>query len=323
MLQSILVPLDGSTFGEQALPLAVSVARRAGAALRLLHVEPPVGSIYEEPPLLAEHPSLEARMRHRRRHSGQSYLKGLLQRFPEPRPAPATCVVTEGEVAQTIRDQAALAGADLLVITTHGRGPLGRLWLGSVADELVRSLSVPILLVRPTDAGPDFVTEPVFKHLLVPLDGTALAEQMLEPAADLGSLMGAGLTLMRVIKPVGPAGFLPDGDTLGEQTRELIERTQREENRLWDEAGNYLEAVAERLRGRSLRVRTRVAVEPHPAVALLEEARRQRTDLIALATHGRRGLSRMLLGSVADKVVRGSSLPVLVRCPSAPPVGKD
>jgi nucleotide-binding universal stress UspA family protein len=146
---------------------------------------------------------------------------------------------------------------------------------------------------------------------------------MLEPAADLGSLMGAELTLMRVVKPVGPVGFLPDGDTLGEQARELIERSQREENRLWEEAGKYLEEVAERLRGRSLRVRTRVAVEAHPAIALLEEARRGKSDLIALATHGRRGLSRMLLGSVADKVVRGSSLPVLVRCPAAPAIGKS
>jgi nucleotide-binding universal stress UspA family protein len=147
------------------------------------------------------------------------------------------------------------------------------------------------------------------------LDGSALAEQMIEPAVGLGSLMGARYTLLRVIKPVlsGPSPL--EGGSLTERVETLMKRIQTMQESLREEAENYLKQVAGRLRDRSLDVQTQVAVEQQPAVAILQEAGSSAMDLIALETHGRRGLSRLILGSVADKVVRGAPVPVLVHRP--------
>jgi nucleotide-binding universal stress UspA family protein len=210
--------------------------------------------------------------------------------------------------------QAEALGVDLVVLTTHGRGPLGRFWLGSVADALVRRLPVPALLVRPQEGAP--AAEAV-RHILVPLDGSPLAEQILEPAAALAELTGAAVTLLRVVGPVPPPGAeVPDG-LIEEAVQQLLEKTAELQERVNAGASQGLETAAARLRERGLVVQTRVAVADAPAPAILDAAREVGADLIALATHGRRGLKRLLLGSVADKVVRGGTLPVLLLRPRA------
>jgi nucleotide-binding universal stress UspA family protein len=285
MFQSLLVPLDGSPFGEQALPLAQEIARRSGAAVEVAHVHDPVAD------RLLTYYTLDPRVK----ESERAYLRS--QAGP-PAALPggsATSALLNGPVVDALREHAAAIHADLVVMTTHGRGPLSRFWLGSVADQLVRHLSIPILLVRPRDAPPDPQGEkPVLRRVLVPLDGSALAEQILEPALALVELMGAKCCLFRVVEPVGKPATL---------------------NRRQEDARAYLEQVAQPYQARSLPVHTRVAVHSHPAAAILDEAQALRIDLIALATHGRGGLKRLLLGSVADKVLRGASIPVLVRRP--------
>ena len=313
MIRSVLVPLDGSPFGEHALPLAVSVARRAGATLRLLHVQSLLDSYFSDAPLLDE--TLEASLKERQRLADLAYLHAVGKRLSALAPVSVTPLVAEGEVAATITAQAIKTAADLVVMTTHGRGPLGRFWMGSVADELVRTLPIPLLLVRPREAAPDFRKELVLKRLLVPLDGSDLAEQVLEPALALGQLMDAEYTLVRVIRPILPLGVLPEAGTFGEQTREMIDKVEAEQRRQRAEAEKYLEQVATRLREQSLQVQTRVLVEDRPVAGILDEAQAAGADLIALGTHGRRGLARLLVGSVADKVVRGSPLPVLLHRP--------
>jgi nucleotide-binding universal stress UspA family protein len=204
---------------------------------------------------------------------------------------------------------------DLVVMTTHGRGALGRIWLGSVADQLIRDMPMPMLLVRPEDAAPNLGREAVLNHLLVPLDGSPFAEQILESAVALGSLMDADYTLTRVIKPPCPGGYDFHGSSFGLEAQMLLDQIDRAQEQLRKEAEDYLHGVAERLRERSLRVHTRVEVEEHPAAAILKSATAPAIDLVALETHGRRGLSRLFLGSVADKVIRAASLPVLVHRP--------
>src|SRR6202041_168770 len=112
-------------------------------------------------------------------------------------------LVAEGEVRDVICAQAEAVGADLVVMTTHGRGPLGRFWLGSVADELVRESPVPVLLIRPTEDIVDLTQEPSLKHIMIPLDGTELSEQMLPNAISLGRFLDADFTLVRVVRPLG------------------------------------------------------------------------------------------------------------------------
>jgi nucleotide-binding universal stress UspA family protein len=302
MFRSILVPLDGSAFGEQALPLALSIARRAGAELHLLHVHQPVVVAFAEGPLLVGD-QLDQEIRQRQ----QAYLDAVLRRLAAVSPVTARPVLLEGEVVPSLRGLVASAGVDLIVMTTHGRGPLARFWLGSVADELVRHLTVPVLLVRPREGKSPAAAEPP-RHFLVPLDGSPLAERILEPAAKLAGLLGADCTLLRVVQPVyylapelgGFGGVGPDPKLLRD---------------LQAEAEAYLGAVAARLRQQGWPAQTEVRLQPHVPRAVLETAEARGCDLIALATHGRGGLGRALRGSVADKVIRGGVLPVLVYRP--------
>lgn len=300
MYRSILVPLDGSRFGEQALSLALSIARRARAQLRLVHVHQPLSvdglaTCYE-----TEGPPSRERER--------SYLEGVVQRLKSTAPVAIDADLLEGDVAGAVHAQVVGKEADLVVMSTHGRGPLSRLWMGSVADELVRRLPVPVLLLRPEEKTPELSRGRLFRRVLIPLDGLSAAEGILNPALDLGNLAEAEYTLVRVVRPVPVVGL----DLLGYATGGL---DLAQGAKLEAEARAYLEGVATRLRSRSLRVQTAVVVDNHPASAILETALTQGADLIALATRGRGGLKRLLLGSVADKVMRGASTPVLLYRP--------
>jgi nucleotide-binding universal stress UspA family protein len=307
MYRSILVPLDGSTFGEHALPLALGLARRSGASLRLLHVHTPLATVYAEG-AYAFDSSLEAELKAHQTH----YLADVVQRIGEASSVSVHPEVLEGPVAETIRTTALGTGADLVVMTTHGRGALARFWLGSVADELVRQLPMPLLLVRPGEGQPDLKADPVPRHLLLPLDGSPLAEQMIEPAAALGSLAEADFTLLRVISPVAPLDYSIEGTTFSQRAQAIVAQIERLQAEARKEAHDYLEGVAGRLRERGLKVQTKVLVDAQPATLILRYATPPGVDLIALATHGRRGLARLFLGSVADKVIRGAAVPVLV-----------
>jgi len=296
MYRSLLVPLDGFPFAEHALPLALRVARAAGAALRLVRVADTPAVYYAGAPYDGE---LESVVRARQ----QAYLDEIVQFLRKLSPVPVSSALLEGPVVGKLCAQAGDGETDLVVMATHGRGPLGRFWLGSVADELVGRLPVPVLLVRPGDGEVDLAHEPELGPVLVPLDGSTLAEEILAPAGELARLLGVNLTLLRVVKPV-PAGAVPDDPALGQEARALLNRTR--------EASAYLLRMAERLRAEGLRVATRVTVQEHPAAAILNEAEATDAGLIALTTHGRRGLVRVVMGSVADKVVRGATIPVLV-----------
>jgi nucleotide-binding universal stress UspA family protein len=144
--------------------------------------------------------------------------------------------------------------------------------------------------------------------VLIPLDGSPRAEGILKLATDLGSLAEAEYTLVRIVRPVPLVGL----DLFGYATGGL---DLAQGAKLEAEARAYLDGVAARLRSRSLRVQTTVVVHDHPAAGILDTALAQGADLIALATRGRGGLKRLLLGSVADKVMRGASTPVLLYRP--------
>jgi nucleotide-binding universal stress UspA family protein len=309
MYRSILVPLDGSSFGEQALPLAVSVARRAGAVLQLVHVHAPVIAIVEEG--LA---SVDQRLDRAAKARSQAYLDQVVKRTSG---VPVFGKVVEGPIADGLQAHAAATDAALVVMTTHGRGGLARAWLGSVADDLIRRLTVPILLVRPQETTPEPAHEAIVQHVLIPLDGSEVAEQVLEPAVALGALMDVEYTLVRVIPPLVVGSHpLHVGPAPGVEYKVVKElRTLHEEEQRT--AAKYLEEIAGRLAerqqgGRPLRVQTRIVTDDQPALAILAEAKALPDGLIAVETHGRSGMARLLLGSVADKVVRGSTLPVLV-----------
>ena len=198
-----MVPLDGSAFGEYALPLALGIAQRAGAHVELIHIcTPPLPSVFAdglvnpapvEPPL-----ELAGEQAH-------AYLDQLADRLAQHWHVPISTVVRYGPAADTLYTHALASAADLVVMTTHGYGPLSRFWLGSVADKLMRRLPVPILLARPAEASIDLLADIhtlALQHILIPLDGSALAEEILPPAVALGTLTGAHYTLLQALDPL-------------------------------------------------------------------------------------------------------------------------
>jgi nucleotide-binding universal stress UspA family protein len=308
MFQTILVPLDGSRFGEQALSLALTVARRASAKLQIVHKHTPPLPVHPDS-VLASDPTLETKSRKQE----WAYLDAVAKKLSAAGAASAAAALVDGPVLDALCEHVAETKADLVVMTTHGRGPVSRFWLGSVADGLVRRLTVPLLLVRPREPEDeiDLTKEHLLKHLLIPLDGTPYAEAILKPALALGSLMGAEYTLVRVIEPVPVVGLDVPGYAGAGVDVTLLDRLQALSR-------DYLDRVAGRLREQGARVQTQVVVNQLAAGAILGEAAASRQDAIALETHGRGGLSRLFLGSVADKVLRGATVPVLVhRSPEA------
>jgi len=292
----VLVPLDGSALAEQALPVASSLAKRAGAALRLVHVHVPfaVDPIHVEGlPVLDEH------LHSRRREHEQAYLDGVRDRLAED--VPTTVGLIDGPVASALAEEARARRARLVVLTTHGRGGLERAWLGSVADEMARVSPVPILLVRPAATRPA-----PFRRIIVTLDGSALAEAIMEHAIAIARLdSGAEVVLLQVVQPLPPV-LVPQSVLVPESVKEEISHAGEKAAR------EYLEGVAGRVKAAGVNVRIRVDFAANVAAAIMDAAQAEEADLIALCTHGRSGLLRVARGSVADKIVRASPTPVLL-----------
>ena len=179
-IHSIVVPLDGSSLAEHALPFAEALAQRANAKLKLVLIHAPNPQLEPGP----EYVKVELAMQ----KADREYLRSITGRLRVHLGRSVTSAVIRGApVAQTLSVYSREIGADLIVMTTHGRGGLRRAWLGSVADQLIRTSDVPLLVIRPGESG---TAEPVaeLREIVVPLDGSELAEAVLEPAAALARL---------------------------------------------------------------------------------------------------------------------------------------
>lgn len=309
MLRTIVVPLDGSPFAEQALPHACAIALRAKAVLRLVHVHTPSA----DPIYIEGQPVIDENLRSRHRQHEQLYVEQTQARLAALMPdliiemqaydRQLTSIVNESVGEFLAAQIAAHMDVDLLVMTTHGRSGISRLWLGSVADVLVRLSHVPILLVHPSAGEPDFSHLPIYQNILIPLDGSRWAEQILEPAQQLGDLMAAEYTLLRVLPPL-PVTYGLSSQQISATDAQAVQHAQR-----------YLDQVAQWRGQGGQHIHRRVLNRNDVAAAILEDAQHYHHDLIALATHGESGLRRLLIGSVADKVMRGATLPVLLYRP--------
>ena len=303
MLQSLLVPLDGSEFSERTLPLARGLARATGASLHLahVHVSHPPDHFLSNTQFHFEGLDMEE-YEERHRAQEEAYLNRVLERVREDGTR-VDGALLEGRVAEKIGDHAEDVGADMILITTHGHTGVSRMWLGSVADALVRSTHLPLLVIHPAQ-GEHLPAEVLsFNNILVPLDGSDLATAILGPAKDIASATDAQITLAHVISSTAIVGsrlfpLLPDDITPA--MRKAVE---------------YLDDQAEALRDEGFAVETRVVEHEIPAKAICWMAEEAGADLIAIATHGYGGVKRAFLGSVADKVLRGSPLPLLVQRP--------
>jgi len=302
-MHSLLVPLDGSEFSERAVPLALTLGRETGATLHLTHVHVP------HPPdqLLSNtqfhYEGLDmAEYEARNRQKEAAYLEGVATRLRNG--VRVKTHLLEGRVADEITAYADRVDADLIVMTTHGHTGVSRMWLGSVADTLVRHTTLPLLVIHPPphEHLPPEVHN--FAHILVPLDGSETSESILDPACDLAVATSARLTLLHIVSST---------TTLGARLFPLLPDDIASS---MEQAEEYLKGVADRLHMPHLDVDIHVEEHEAPARAIVEIAQRERADIVAMATHGYGGVRRVLLGSVADKVLRSSPLPLLVRRPA-------
>ena len=301
MTKSIIVPLDGSPLGANALPVAVSLARQVGAEIHLIHV-------HRQPVLLHGAPAYDLQFDFEMERQMGADLQQTARALRVETGLPITATLFEGSTEETLLERIAAERPWLVVMSSHGYGGLQRMWHGSVVDVLVRHAGVPVLVApdlgdaRPT---PRAVTEPAFRNILLPLDGSALAEEIVEFVTELGEPVRTTFTLLRVIVPTPM--FAPPTPTPS-----LIVVDERDIKRLARKALAHFERTAAALKQHGFRAVPEIVVHSQPAAAILRFADEHPTDLIALSTHGHGGFVRAILGSVADKVMREADVPVLL-----------
>jgi nucleotide-binding universal stress UspA family protein len=308
MNKYILVPLDGSRLAEMSLPHAVALAHATRSVIKLLRCVPPVQRITPIHAGVPSAPLLQQQLEEAQPLVSE-YLAAIADRLHADEGLAVSTVVLEGEPgALIVRYVEQHPEVHLIAMATHGRSGVSRLVFGSVAEKVLHSSPVPILLVRP-EVGDGGTLEPSsseYRKLLVPLDGSPFAEHALEQAETLAAELGTTLVLLTVESP------LPPHDTMRAATGfPGVWGTHSDGSK---HAMDYLDATARGLRhiyGPYRTVETQVSYGG-PAHKILEVALESGADMIVMSTHGRSGVQGLLLGSVALRVVRGTTLPVLL-----------
>lgn len=309
MYRCILAPVDGTAFGEAALPYAAALAHRCGATLQLAHVHEPIII-----PSGAEGVVMRGSWTDVTRDEEEEYLQALAEKLSRAYDVRVRTLLLEGDVAEALERCALDCAAGLIVMSTRAHTGISRLWHHGVAEQLARELPLPVLLIRADDeeAEADLSSRPEIRHILVPVDGTAFAEGMLEHAVALGRVFGARYTLVRVVRPESTLGAA----FLGQDGHGPTHQTAQEQTA----AQQYLSALAERMRAGGLEVATRVLISSDVAGAILQAVAAGSpagaVDLLAVEGHPHGAVSRLLAPHTTDALLRNSPVPMLVFQPA-------
>ncbi|HET9015198.1 MAG TPA: universal stress protein [Thermomicrobiaceae bacterium] len=285
-MQTILVPLDGSVMAEQALGTALVLAEALGVEVELVQV-------------LDRTPDVDGDG-----VAAERYLVAVARQLG--RRVPTRIRLIWGNPVDELLRTSGDGPGRMIVMSTRGRGGMERLILGSVTDRVVRNSTVPVVVVRHFPSG----EAPRLKHLLVPLDGSQLAEGALALAIELARACGATLGLVRVAEVYPASSYGLSGDGIPTDDELLMELSEQ----LRDDARLYLDEVVRQARERGVRVVWEARVG-RPADEIVRAAETTAADLVMMSTHGRGGFRRWAFGSVTDEVVRASPVPVLVLPP--------
>jgi nucleotide-binding universal stress UspA family protein len=264
--------------------------------VELLQVtDPDVISSFSDPPVGQYLDTVEADMK----RASRDYLESMAGSFRDS--VTVKCAAEIGNPAEVIADRAAAHSGTLIAMATHGRSGVQRWLLGSVATKVLHAATNPLLLVRATDKSETGKESPL-KTVLVPLDGSPLAELVLPHVAAVAKSMKLEVVLLRVYSVPGQwyagEGYAPDYPQLMESTRQ--------------ETKNYLEGKVQQLEAEGLDKISYVMLEGDAASEIIDMAQKTPDNLVAMCTHGRSGVGRWVLGSVTDRVVRYSGDQVLV-----------
>lgn len=302
MFRLIYVPLDGSSFAEEAIPVALMLARAAGSEVKFLLAHEPALALVPAGEAFMVPPPDEAALR----ASELEYLAGAVERFAVPGCRPVYQLV-EGVPGPALLEAIAGDHPDLVVMATHGRGAFRRLWLGSVADQVIRESQVPVLLIHPKG---DLAAQaaPPIQRILMATDLSGESKAILAPVRDLARLVEGHVTVVHVVEAIAAAnldGVLPYPVSV-------------EGGRITDRAAaarTRLEWLAADLVAEGVPATTRVEIGGSVALTLIQLMQEAQYDILALATHGRSGFKRAVLGSVADKMIRTGEKPILILRP--------
>ncbi len=288
MISKILVPLDGSSLAERALPLATEIAKgsygclvllRAVAYFTVLAADP---LLYEEMNRLGEDEAL-------------AYLRQVRNNLSDSVPTDVLCEV--GSAADAILRQAQEDEIDLIVMSSHGRSGFNRWVYGSVAERVMGQAPCPTLIIN----GRQPPARSIPRRILVPLDGSELAERALTPALELVEALGSDLHLLRVA--TSERALL--------QTESMAGVFADMESKEIGEAQDYLQEQVESVNLDAVQVSVESSKDS-VAGAIIDYAARQEIDLIVMSSHGRTGLQRWVYGSVAEKVLRSACCATMI-----------
>lgn len=300
MLQHILVGLDGSPLAETILAYVNTLAQKLGADVTLLHVVHLSEDMQREEIFRVLRPSFE-----QAETDAHEYIRQVAQRLSEAGITTHGRVVM-GEAATEIVRYAQQEHMDLIALATHGRSGLQRWFYGSVAEKVLHTARTPLLLIRPVTQQE--LSPRDLSAIVVPLDGSPLAEVALPVAAAIATRCNAPLILLRVIEIVAIAFADPTG-MVGTNYQPLLDSLQ-------NAADSYLNTLAGSLRGKGVHVQTATPMG-EPADKIVEYAHEHPGSLVVMSTHGRSGLANVVLGSVARRVVLHGNTPTLVVRPTS------
>ncbi len=304
MYRKILVPLDGSNTAECALPFARCFARVWQTPIELLAV---VDEVEMTRQVSAAEGLFFDRLIDDQTRRLEKYLETVGKNFPR---GAIRWGVEKGNPADVIIESAAADKATLIAMATHGRSGLDRWLVGSVAEKVLRGAANPLLLVRAGAAAPSWDMA-AFKSVIVPLDGSELAESVLPAAAEIAANLDLEIVLLRVYG-------VPYGAYSGGEGFYNTSQVGAFVASLKSEAQDYLERIGATLRARGVRKVTPLVEEGLGPDEIIACAQKTPNSLVAMCTHGRSGVKRWVLGSVTETVVRHSHSPVLiVRAPAA------
>jgi nucleotide-binding universal stress UspA family protein len=299
--ETILVPLDGSSNSEAALPYALTLGQATGAELKLLCVIEPI----KENAILRRVEQDRDLLQRLQSEAGH-YLSQKVVALQE-QGVKATSEVATGSATEEILRVAELRGVGAIVMATRGRGGFQRWIVGSVADKVMRMAAVPTLLVRPPEAQ-TAQRRIELRRLLVPLDGSELAETAIGPAAELAKAAGARLTLLRV-EPWVSSKLAFASDELYVPDLPDLEAEAEAAAKAYIEGACRQVPAGVACNGVVLRGFVSTLLEPY--------VEQEQIDLVVMSTRGHGGLTRSLLGSNADRLVR-TGVPTLLINPAVP-----
>lgn len=299
MYKTIMVPTEGTGFDREAIRVALRLATKSDAVIHLVRVMKTSPLIGIAPGSDGVAMASEAAGITRDRELSELYM--LAAECREMTTATIVTALEDGPVAEVLEAYAARVSPDVIVISSHGRHGFARLSLGSVTDSLVRKAHIPVLVVKPEPSYLNPRAAEHFNQMIIPLDGSTLAEQILEPAIRLAKLEDAEIVLLQVMSP---------------QDQDINSNLSKA---WWEEglpmAHAYLNRIAAQIRQSGISVSTDIVIGTGIAEAIGSFAKSRRARLVAIATHGRSGLRRAVRGSVADELMRNGAISLLVLHP--------